>query len=61
MQDLFELNSHNVGDQALTLGWEIMELAKPLLPYFSQHLLIRSSSHISLKKTTCCVRIPAAP
>jgi hypothetical protein len=29
----------DVGDQAWTLDWEIMELAKSHLPYFSQHLV----------------------
>jgi hypothetical protein len=36
-----------------------MEFAQPLLPYFSQYLVLDLCSHISLKNTICCAHIPA--
>jgi hypothetical protein len=47
----------------MTLDWEIMELAQPLHSRSLQSSLTiifpAPGSCISLKKTTCCVRIPA--
>jgi hypothetical protein len=63
----FKVINSSAGVQAWTLDWGIMELAKPLhsrslqsLSYciFPRTLYLDLCSHISLKKTTCCVCIP---
>jgi hypothetical protein len=58
----------DVRDQAWTLDWDTMEFAQPLhveVCTVSLTIILPSTwcldlcSHISLKKTTCCVCIPA--